>query len=121
MSQHVLIVDDDPGIRDVVTAVLEDAGLMADTAANGREALDRIAAHRPVVVLLDLQMPIMSGWEVLARLREAGVTVPVVFMTAGYRARTEAERHGADGYVAKPFELTDLLAVVERFAPAKRD
>lgn len=118
MTHHILVVDDDSGIRSVIAELLADEGFDVATATNGSEALARIAQRRPTLVLLDLQMPVMSGWEVLTHLRKARVGVPVVFMTAGYRAQTEAERYGADGYVAKPFALDELLGVVERFAPA---
>jgi len=116
MSHHILIVDDDAGIRAMIEMVLQSEGFNVSTAADGREALDRIAENRPVLVLLDLQMPVMTGWETLSHLRDAQIDIPVVFMTAGYRAKAEAERCGADGYVAKPFELDTLLAVVERLA-----
>ena len=115
MRNHILVVDDDASVREVIAAVLEDEGFGVVTATNGREALDRIAERRPDVVLLDLQMPIMSGWEVLQELRAAQCEVPIVFMSAGYRVKTEAERHHADGYIAKPFDLNQLIRVVERF------
>jgi CheY-like chemotaxis protein len=116
MSHHILVVDDDAAIREMIKLVLESEDFSVATAANGREALDQIAANRPLLVLLDLQMPVMTGWETLAHLRAANTEVPVVFMTAGYRAKAEAERFGADGYVGKPFELDTLLGVVERLA-----
>lgn len=116
MSHHILVVDDDPGIREIIRAVLEDEGLTVETASNGREALDEIARQRPRLVLLDLQMPLMTGWEVLSQLREANVDVPIVFMTAGYRAQAEAARCGADGYLAKPFDINQIIDVVERYA-----
>ncbi len=112
---HILVVDDDDGIRDLIKMTLELEGYSVAVAANGRDALDRIADERPMVVLLDLMMPIMTGWEVLARLRTSGLGIPVVFMTAGFRANSEAERHHADGHLAKPFDIDDLLSVVERF------
>lgn len=111
----VLVVDDDPDIRRVLTEVLEDEGYRVITASDGQRALDLIGAETPGLVLLDLQMPILNGWEVLARLREQHVPVPVVFMTAGMRARDEAQLHGADGYLAKPFDLFELVRVVARF------
>ena len=116
MSHEILVVDDDPAVRQVIEAILTEEGFSVATAADGHQALDRIAQHRPVLVLLDLQMPMMSGWTVLQQLRDANVNIPVVFMTAGYRAKSEAEQHRAAGYLAKPFELRDLLGVVQRFA-----
>src|SRR3712207_5279569 len=115
MSQHILVVDDDPDIRALLTELLEGEGFHVTTAANGREALDRIGEHRPRLALLDLQMPVMNGWELLAHLRQARAAVPVIFMSAGARVRAEAERHGADGYLAKPFDLEEVLTLAARY------
>lgn len=111
----VLVVDDDPGIRDTIRFMLEDAGYDVLTATTGLEALDRVIERRPALILLDLQMPLMTGQETLARLRQMPYQIPVVFMTAGLRAQAEATRHGADGHLAKPFEFDELLHVVRRF------
>ena len=94
-------------------ALAED-GIQSDTAANGQAALGCISANRPTLVLLDLQMPVMTGWEVLSQLQHAQANIPVVFMSAGRRVREEAEQHGADGYLAKPFSVDDLLLLVHR-------
>lgn len=118
MDSHILVVDDDTGIRRLVEVVLKSEGYAVELAADGRAALEAISRRRPAVVLLDLQMPVMTGWEVHAALRLHGPRVPVVFMTAGYRAQREAETHGADGCLSKPFELEDLLDAVARFAPS---
>jgi DNA-binding response OmpR family regulator len=115
MSQHVLIVDDEPAIRSLLTEVLTEEGFAAADAANGREALEQIATDTPHLVLLDVQMPVLSGWDVLTALQDAQVHVPVVLMSAGVRVQQEAERQHAAGYLAKPFALADLIAVVERF------
>ena len=112
--EHILVVDDDPGIRQVVTMALRDDDYTVQEAANGLEALDRIAESPPALVLLDLQMPVMTGWQVLANLETQQIRVPVVIMTAAYRARAEAERLRAAGYLAKPFDLASLYAVVEQ-------
>jgi DNA-binding response OmpR family regulator len=93
VAHHILVVDDDDSIRAMIAEVLAEEGFDVATARDGQEALTAIAAHRPKLVLLDLNIPVMSGWEVLTHLRTAQVAVPVVFMTAGYRAKTEAERH----------------------------
>lgn len=115
MSAHILVVDDDPDIRALIVQLLMLEGFEVATAANGQAALDHIAVQEPQLVLLDLQMPLMSGWEVLAHLRQARPAVPVVFMSAGYRAEVEAKRHGADGYLAKPFDLDAVLALIARY------
>ena len=115
-AAHVLIVDDDPDILGLIRMALDEAGYSVATATNGRLALERIAERRPAVVLLDLTMPVMNGWQLNERLRELYPGLPVVFMTAAFRARTEAETHGAAGYLAKPFDVDDLLETVARFA-----
>jgi DNA-binding response OmpR family regulator len=117
-ERAVLVVDDDPGVRGFVAMVLRAEGYRVLTAADGVEALEWIARQRPDRVLLDLAMPVMDGWQVLHTLRERRVNVPLVFMSAGYNARVEAERHGADGYLGKPFTRAELLAVVARFVSA---
>ena len=118
MTTHVLVVDDDDAIREVVQAILETEGFHVSTAANGREALDQIARSAPALVLLDLQMPVIDGWQVQARLRTERPEVPVVVMTAGRHARLEAAQHRAAGYLGKPFDIADLLDTIERFVPA---
>jgi CheY-like chemotaxis protein len=112
---HVLVVDDDPGIRGFIEMMLRAEGYMVSTAANGQQGLDRALAHRPDVVLLDLAMPVMDGWQLFDRLQELDPTIPVICMTAGGSTRTEAEARGAAGYLAKPFEVDDLLHLITRF------
>jgi CheY-like chemotaxis protein len=115
----VLVVDDDATVRALMRDILAEEGFSVAEATDGRDALDVLGQVRPTVILLDLHMPRMDGWALYRQLRAEGQAVPVVFVTAGARARAEAEQHGADGYLAKPFELDALLAVVDRFM-AKR-
>ena len=114
---HVLVVDDDPEIRAVVADVLTMEECRVETARDGAEALARIEAATPCVVLLDMRMPVMDGWQVAAQLRERGLELPIVVMTAAHDARAWAEEIGADAVLAKPFELDELVATVTRFAP----
>jgi CheY-like chemotaxis protein len=113
---HVLIVDDEPGIRDFLHAVLVSEGYSVAVARDGREALDRVAERLPDVVLLDLAMPVMDGWHFQACLRELRLEVPLIFMSAGYDAEEQARRYQAAGYLSKPFAVEDMLATVQRFA-----
>ena len=112
--KEILIIEDHAETAEMLTAALEDEGYTVRLAGNGREALDSIAAVRPAMVLLDLQMPVMTGWDVLATLRTAKAGVPVVFMTAGFRAQSEAERCQADGFLAKPFLPSQVFNAIER-------
>ncbi len=114
-SPYVPAVDDDGDIRAVIRITLEEDGHSVVTAANGRQALDRVAERQDAVVLVDLTLPVMNGWEFNGRLQEMGLGVPVIFMTAAFRAEAEAETHGAAGHCAKPFDINDLLLTVERF------
>lgn len=114
---HVLVIDDDTQMLDAVQSSLAGNGYGVAAVSSGAEAFDEIAAHRPDVILLDLRMPGMDGWEVLNRVRALGLDIPVVLMTADTRARDDAERLGMAGFLAKPFAFDDLLATVGRVAP----
>ena len=113
---HILVVDDDPAIRDVVVDILELANYTARTASNGVEALDDIREQPPDMVFLDLMMPIMDGWEFLRRCRRSSecAWVPVAIMSAARDAGSIADELGAQAFLPKPFELDDVLTVVTR-------
>ena len=106
----VLVVDDDPAIRDIIGTALEDAGYRVERAANGREALDTADRCRPHAVVLDVMMPVLDGWEFLAhwsrRPIEQRAPVLVVSDVGGRHAAVEL---GARDFLAKPFELDTLL------------
>jgi DNA-binding response OmpR family regulator len=109
----VLVCDDDPDIRAVLRALLERDGLAVSEAADGREALRLVHERHPALVLLDVNMPQLDGWQTLERLRDFS-DVPVLLLTA---RDTELEkvrglRSGADDYVTKPFGRQELLARV---------
>ncbi|MER6467309.1 response regulator transcription factor [Streptomyces collinus] len=120
---RVLVVDDDPTVAEVVTGYLERAGYTVDRAADGPAALERAAAHRPDLVVLDLMLPGMDGLEVCRRLREHG-PVPVVMLTArgDEEDRVLGLEVGADDYVTKPFSPRELVlrvdSVLRRARPA---
>lgn len=81
---------------------------------NGEEGLHMLDRRRPVLVLLDMRMPVLDGWNFARIMRERGVNVPILVMTAAQDARHWAQEIGAEGYIAKPFELIDLLTAVEQ-------
>jgi DNA-binding response OmpR family regulator len=114
MTAHVLVAEDDAALRLVIQEVLEDEGYTVVTVPNGQAALQHITTNPPAVVLLDLSLPILTGWHLHHWLRRTGVPSRVIFMTGWRWARREAERHGADDYIAKPFNVDDLVAVVRR-------
>ncbi|MGH2543047.1 MAG: response regulator, partial [Ardenticatenaceae bacterium] len=76
--------------------------------------LERLRASRPALVLLDMRMPVLDGWSFTSILAEQGVDLPIVVMTAAQDARRWAHEIGAAGFLAKPFDLTELLDVVAR-------
>jgi CheY-like chemotaxis protein len=113
--RRVLVVDDDPLIREVMTTVLTYSGYSVETAENGQQALERVGADATSVVLMDLQMPVMDGLTFLWVARRKGIQVPIVFVTGEEGGAGLAEAVGADGFVHKPFQSSVLLAMVERF------
>ncbi len=111
---HVLVVDDDVSIVNTVSAVLVDEGYEVATASDGRAALNELAQELPSLVLLDMRMPVMDGWQFAQEVKRRGLVVPIVVMTAAQDAARWAGEIGADGYVAKPFDIDDLIEAVER-------
>lgn len=111
----VLVVDDDTSILDTVSSILSGEGYDVVSASTGQEALAAVARKQPLLILLDMRMPIMDGWAVARALREQGISVPIVVMTAAESAKRWADEVGAEGYLAKPFGLDELLTTVERF------
>jgi CheY-like chemotaxis protein len=116
----ILVIEDDAGIREALSDFLSSEGFRVDLAGDGAEGLERLAARRPDVVLVDLVMPGMNGGQFLERLRtdEATRALPVVLMTGTRPARGTAA--AADAVLQKPFDLDELLAVVQRFRPRGR-
>ena len=112
--RRVLVIDDDAGIRNFVSQALHEEGYEVSQAANGNEALSEVGKTKPDLILLDVRMPGVDGWQVLDELRSAaGHQTPVVVMTASYSGQDRALQSGAQGYLAKPFELADLLECVD--------
>lgn len=110
----ILVVDDDPSILAMVAEILRLEGYTVDTATNGVEALKAIERERPALIVLDMRMPVLDGWGFAQELKKRGEKIPILLMTAAQNAQRWAEEIGAQGFVAKPFELTDLLSCVER-------
>src|SRR5215218_2031355 len=110
----VLIVEDDDDLRDLVRTVVECEGMATIEAADGREGLRQFYEHRPCLVILDIGLPQMNGWQVLERVRELG-DVPVLILTANADEldKVRGLREGADDYVTKPFGRQELIARIE--------
>jgi two-component system response regulator MprA len=110
----VLIVEDDPDIRQFLRLALEQEGYLALTAENGQVALDLVMRQPPGLILLDLSMPIMDGWTFARTLKERGFDIPIVVMTAERNGRSWSQQIAAAAHLAKPVDLDLLLATIER-------
>jgi len=110
----ILVVDDDPTILATVSEALDFEGFPVMTATNGAEALELVDRNWPSLVLLDMRMPVLDGWGFMRAVRERGLNLTVVVMTAAADARRWAREIDAQGVLAKPFELDDLLGAVMR-------
>src|SRR4051795_5404780 len=111
---RVLVVDDEPNIVDVISMALRYQGFTVESAANGREALAAVADFKPHLMLLDIMLPDMEGFDVAKRLGGERADLPIIFLTA--RDATEDKvrglTSGGDDYVTKPFSLEELVARV---------
>ena len=110
----VLVADDEEYIRDLVSSALRIAGFESMTATDGSRALAAVATHRPDLLILDVGMPGIDGFEVCRRLRADGDATPVVFLTARDAAEDKLSgfTKGGDDYLTKPFSLEELIARV---------
>jgi two-component system response regulator MprA len=108
VAATVLVVDDDQDIRESLTQILVEEGFEVTSASNGVEALEEIARRTPDVMLLDLMMPVLSGWEVLEKLRVSGRSagLSIVLLSA-------LDAQGCADYIQKPIRLPRLLALLE--------
>lgn len=121
---RILVVDDERDIRNLLKQVLEHAGYEVETATNGREALEMVDRALPDLMLLDIMMPEIDGWEVCRQVKAKQKTkgVPVILLTVRNQALDKVvgmEVVGADDYVTKPFDLDELLARVDQHLKLK--
>ncbi len=109
---RLLVVDDEPSIRELLSASLKFAGFEVYTAQDGAEALRLAEQHKPDLVVLDVMLPDMDGFSVTRRLRERGREMPVVFLTARDETSDKVQglTVGGDDYVTKPFSLEEIVA-----------
>ena len=109
---RLLVVEDDPNILELLSASLRFAGFGVTTATSGSAAVNAARADRPDLIVLDVMLPDLDGFEVIRRMRENGVRVPVVFLTArdGTEDKVRGLTLGGDDYVTKPFSLEELTA-----------
>jgi CheY-like chemotaxis protein len=112
----ILVVDDDSDIAELVQLALSEDGYAVVTAPNGAAGLELAHEHPPDLILLDMRMPVMDGWTFAARYRaEPGPRAPMIVMTAARDAAQRAAEVAADGFLSKPFGLTELFEVVDQY------
>ncbi|HLS64907.1 MAG TPA: response regulator transcription factor [Ruania sp.] len=109
---YLLVVDDEPNIRELLSASLRFAGFEVQVAADGNDALRQVAGRTPDLIVLDVMMPDMDGFTVTRRLRDKGIHAPVLFLTAKDETSDKIAglTVGGDDYVTKPFSLDEVIA-----------
>jgi DNA-binding response OmpR family regulator len=109
----ILVVDDDPDILQTLALCLSTEGYRVTMAANGQEALGILAREKPACILLDLMMPVMDGWQFVAELDKRGLRkAPLLILSADRSVQGHAMKLRADDFLAKPFDLDELLGKV---------
>jgi two-component system chemotaxis response regulator CheY len=116
MGRTVLIVDDDPVIRGLLSTLLSLDGIDCEDASNGREAIDAIERRRPDLIVLDLMMPVMDGWRFLSErsMRNSLGSIPVIVMTAARYAEESLAGYDLAGVCQKPFDIEEMVKLVLR-------
>ena len=119
MAKAILVADDDPDILSIVSMSLETQGYTVYKATNGREAVDLAREHHPDLVLMDMMMPVVSGYEAVGELKADATTKDIIIVGLSAKAMaTDMERAtdaGIDGYITKPFRIAQVLSVVESY------
>jgi two-component system copper resistance phosphate regulon response regulator CusR len=112
---RALVVEDDPVIADQVANLLSKQRFEVDLAYDGDEGLDKVLIHRYAVVVLDVMLPGLDGWSVCEEARKAGITTPILMLTArdAVEDRVKGLQGGADDYLPKPFDARELIARVQ--------
>ena len=119
MAKSILVADDDPDIVNIVAMSLEAQGYAVFKAANGQEAVEQARQHTPDLIFMDMMMPVLSGYEAVSELKadEATRGIPIVGLSAKAMA-DDMERAldvGIDGYITKPFRISQILSTVEGY------
>lgn len=117
MAGRLLLVDDEPGLREAVQAYLEDSDFIVDVASNAKDGWEILQTHLPDLVITDVMMPQVDGYQFLRQMREDErfKALPVVFLTAKGMTtdRIQGYQAGCDAYLSKPFDPDELVAIVE--------
>ena len=119
MSKRILIIDDDPGILEAISIILEEEGYMVDTEEKSEVSFVKINRFKPHLILLDILMSGGDGRIICRKIKNQKTTqhIPVILISAHPSAQANMIESGADGFLAKPFEVQDLLQMVSRTIP----
>ncbi len=118
--KSVLVIDDDLPLRGMLAAALRQAGFQVLLAGDGAEGHRALTIHKPDVIILDLAMPNMNGWDFLQKLKETGYlgALPIIVLSAHLRVEPQAIlQMGVAAILPKPFNLPDLINLIEHLAP----
>lgn len=116
MNNTVLVVEDDPNLILSIEMILEMGGIHVLKARHGQEALEVLEAEKPGLILLDMKMPVMDGWEFSKKFSSKyGRSIPIMVLTAAEDAKKRAEEIQAEDYLSKPFQIDELLSKVGRY------
>lgn len=120
---RIFVIDDDPKIRTFLTRGLTESGMICESAPDGETGLQRLREHRFDLLLLDVMLPGIQGWDVLEALRAEGIDIPVIWITArdALDERIRGLQMGGDDYVVKPFAFGELLARVHAVLRRRRE
>ena len=113
---NILVIDDEPGLREFLEIMLHKEKYGVETAADGLEGLERMGQSRFDLIIVDIQMPRMSGIEFLREIKGKGVNVPVIMITAfaSHESAIEAMKLGAYDYITKPFKVDEIKLVIKK-------
>ena len=120
MSKNILIVEDNELNRDVLTRRLRRRGFVISAAHDGLEALEKVNSEKPDLVLMDMNLPGLNGWEATEHLRGQGHRIPIIALTAHATPEDRARclEAGCDEFATKPVDFSSLLQIIERFIGA---
>jgi CheY-like chemotaxis protein len=119
----ILVVDDEPAILDMIAELLGYEGFQVITTSQGSAAVARAKTDPPALILLDLMMPGMSGWQVIGALKASPQTrsIPIVVLSARRDLPATAQELGIETFLAKPFDIDELIGVVRRYTHTSFD
>jgi DNA-binding NtrC family response regulator len=115
-QRSILVVDDEEALRTVLSSELASEGYLVDTASDGDEAITTLTGKKYDLVLLDIKMPRVDGFEVLKFIKKTAPAIKVIMLTAfaDLKNAIESKKLGAEDFISKPYDLVDLLTTIER-------